>query len=377
MCYATEVEQIEDYSVSTLSADDVVTYVDNVRYALQLYDSGINYISSFYSTLYDVGTWGIANLTDITNYRWSDYRICSKITYTKSSNGLIASEGDSFKFVLTSIPLKAEATYNSKTYSSNFNVNNVDYVKLRLGNSSASYFYNDYIDSSCLTTNNDGTINITLSFNDLPQDLHIIDIFVIYHAGAVFSNISDTVYNNCTKYNIISGVHKGTHLQVKVDDGTKGLLSSILGLVGNIKDGVGNIVSGITELPIKIWSFFEDGLKNLFVPSEEDITGIKQDWDNLLSDRFGGLYQSIHLIDDFADSFSNPEEQNTIAVPELTVNLVGSDFTFGGQDVQIIPDKFSFLIDAIKLIIDILATVLFVNGLRNRFMKDVIGGSEE
>lgn len=148
----------------------------------------------------------------------------------------------------------------------------------------------------------------------------------------------------------------------KVDE-TPGLLNSIIEIVKNIW-------TGITELPNKII----EGIKNLFIPSEEDITNMKDKWDTLLSDRFGALYQVTSLISDYASSFKE-QSKNTITFPSISIPLAGATFEFGGWEVQVVPDGFGIIFDTLKMITSILATMLFINGLKNRFDK-IMGGAD-
>jgi len=167
---------------------------------------------------------------------------------------------------------------------------------------------------------------------------------------------------------------------------SNGLLNGLIGLVRNI-------VSGITELPTKIANsikgFFDnivnavvnlgntilDGIKSLFIPSEEDITNMKDKWDTLLSDRFGALYQVASVIADYASSFTE-QSKNTITFPSISIPLAGSTFEFGGWEVKVVPEGFDIIFDTLKMITSILATFLFINGLKNRFDK-IMGGADD
>lgn len=61
-------------------------------------------------------------------------------------------------------------------------------------------------------------------------------------------------------------------------------------------------------------------------------------------------------------------------MPEVNVMLVDTEFVFGGYEVQIIPDKFEVLVKALKSIISIVCTLLFVNALKSKYDK-LIGGN--
>ena len=164
-------------------------------------------------------------------------------------------------------------------------------------------------------------------------------------------------------------------------------------LLGGILGWIKNIFNSITNLPQKfanaIKGFFDnvvnaikdlgqsilDGIVGLFVPTEDDITAIKGRFESLLADRFGAVYDSTQIIDDFANAFNSQSQSamidgtgasGVISFPSITVDLVGVPFTFGGWDVDIIPDKFEGIIDTLKMITNICCTFVFVNGMRKR-----------
>ena len=203
---------------------------------------------------------------------------------------------------------------------------------------------------------------IDFKVDNLTSDLYKINVQVYFNPRYNFP-LDDTVFNNASSYKLGFGLGDKTMLQVFVDDGQTGLLKGIL--------------SGITELPSKIWNLVENGLKGLFVPTEAQMTEVKGQWDTLLSDRFGGLYQTVQLIDDYASTFKEPSaSKNSIDFPEFRLNVGSeSEFVLQAHDVQIVPDRFSFLVDVVKTIISIIATCLFVNGLRNKFER-LVGGQE-
>lgn len=140
-------------------------------------------------------------------------------------------------------------------------------------------------------------------------------------------------------------------------------------LLSDISGGIDSVVDGITGLPGKIL----DGITGLFVPSAEDMAGIKDKWDALLQKRFGAVYESIAIIDQWAQAFQDQGIQDTIHFPEVSIPLAGTDFVFGGWDIDVVPDGFGFLIEALKKFIDVACTLLFVNGMKNRYDKILEG----
>lgn len=163
-------------------------------------------------------------------------------------------------------------------------------------------------------------------------------------------------------------------MSLDVESKTEGLLSGILGKLQEVKDNISNVITSITELPQKIWSFIEDGLKSLFVPSEEFIISYKDKWDELLENRFGAIYQVATLMYDFWGQLEESYQQSTIEVPEVTIPLPdNNEFTFGGYEVDIIPNGFEFLAELVQLATSIVSTYLVMDGLRKRY-ENVVGG---
>lgn len=86
----------------------------------------------------------------------------------------------------------------------------------------------------------------------------------------------------------------------------------------------------------------ESGLQNLFVPDAEFMESYKSEWDAVLQDSMGGVYQSVSMIDDFYESFKVSSTQGTIHFPEINVPVAGETFKFGGYEVDIVPDEAPF-----------------------------------
>lgn len=150
------------------------------------------------------------------------------------------------------------------------------------------------------------------------------------------------------------------------------IVNAITNMVSALQEKLQSVLDGIVNKLTDLGNFLIDGIKGLFVPDSDTLAAEKDKWDELLESRFGALYEVIALIDDYAQTFQ-ASEKGTITMPEVTIPLGDADFVFGGWEVKIIPDGFSVLIDALKLIISISATILFVNGLRNRFERVVDG----
>lgn len=163
---------------------------------------------------------------------------------------------------------------------------------------------------------------------------------------------------------------------LEIDQQTEeaGLLSGLIEWVKGIFNKIGDIFESIKELPSKIWEFISEGLKSLFVPSDEFITEFKDNMNGMLSIKLGAVYQVVDITLNSWDRINESDETNMIDFPEVTIPLPdGEEFTFGGQTVSIVPEGFEFLVTSLKTIIGIICTVLFVNGLKRRY-DEIMGG---
>ena len=155
----------------------------------------------------------------------------------------------------------------------------------------------------------------------------------------------------------------------------RNVFNGITGLPARIANSIGNFFSTLGQKIVDLGISILDGIKGLFIPTEDDVTSIKGRFEQLLDDRFGAVYDSTEIIDDFANAFTTESQaamidsegaNGYVSFPSVTVNLLGTDFTFGGWEVDLIPDKFEFLIDILKMVTNIACTFLLVNSLRRR-----------
>lgn len=165
------------------------------------------------------------------------------------------------------------------------------------------------------------------------------------------------------------GTQEGWYLTIDQETKTEGLLSSII-------EWVKKIVTGITELPQKLWTLISDGLKSLFVPSEDFIVQFKEDMDSMLEQKLGAVYQVVNIMTESWDSITANDVANTINIPSTSISLPeNEEFVFGGYDVQIVPNGFDWLVNIIKTVVGIICTVLCINGLRKKY--DEVMGVEQ
>lgn len=250
----------------------------------------------------------------------------------------------------------------------------------------------------------DSFYDLALSFENVPCDTYAIIINIVFSPLYSYGYTASFGQNLTGTINLCFGAGR-ISIKETPEDKTDSLLDNIIQWLTSIRDNIvnlpslianaikgffDNIVNAITDMVsalqeklqsvldgivnklTDLGNFLIDGIKGLFVPDSDTLAAEKDKWDELLESRFGALYEVIALIDDYAQTFQ-ASEKGTITMPEVSIPLGDANFIFGGWEVKIIPDGFSVLIDALKLIISISATILFGNGLRNRFERVVDG----
>lgn len=156
-----------------------------------------------------------------------------------------------------------------------------------------------------------------------------------------------------------------------IKNGISDLFSAISDGFTNLIQGVKNVFNTLVELPGKLWTFIENGLKALFVPDDEFISNFKDSFDSLLSERFGILYDSGSLIFNsifsMAEQMQSGEIQDYIEFPQVDLNFGDSSFSFGGWNVRIVPEGFEFLVELIRVFTTGLLFFPFINSCRKRY----------
>ena len=118
-------------------------------------------------------------------------------------------------------------------------------------------------------------------------------------------------------------------------------------------------------LPVRI----AEEIAKVFVPSEGKIEQTQQEAQELAQERLGAVYQSTQIIDSLSGAFQYQSTQGTVAFPAVTIDLAGVPFTFGGWDVQVVPDGFGGIVEVLKFLLDIVCTLGFAQALKGRLEK--------
>lgn len=184
---------------------------------------------------------------------------------------------------------------------------------------------------------------------------------------------------------------KGWTIKGSQQSEESGLLSGIIGWLKNLFDSIANI-------PSKIWSFFSgafdtisnwlsnlfnsivelpskiaDFIKNLFIPSKENLVDIIHTHNEEIWADMGFFGQIWDIMQRSFYEMEVADLQNSIEFPETTINLPQNNtFSFGGQTVPIVPSGFEWLAEICKLVSGIVITILFGNGVFKRY-EEVVG----
>lgn len=137
-------------------------------------------------------------------------------------------------------------------------------------------------------------------------------------------------------------------------------ISSFMSAVGR---GFSNVLSKLEALPARI----AEELSKLFKPDSGKIDSSVQDAQNVAQEQLGGLYEGAELVDSIADAFKPPAIPiSSVQFPSVTLDFSGVPFKFGGWVVPVVPTGFDFLMDAVKLVNNLIFTIGFVMVLKKR-----------
>lgn len=126
-----------------------------------------------------------------------------------------------------------------------------------------------------------------------------------------------------------------------------------------------SLKDSIDALPKKI----AEELKALIVPADGAVESMASKSEALVSDRFGGVFEGAQIVDNWAGQLQSQAATQILTIPVVNMNILGSNFPIGGWEVDLIPDGFEIIFESVKIIIDILATAAFVNGIKNRLER--------
>lgn len=130
----------------------------------------------------------------------------------------------------------------------------------------------------------------------------------------------------------------------KIDE-INGSVQVIESNVVEINNNLSQINDGLQDSNSSIWGAFKDSVSGLFVPSADDLTGVKNGFDQLAQDKLGGAYQSFNTVIDGVhtvnDKFKNPGASPGVVFPGISVPLGGDvgTVTLAASQIVTLPEK--------------------------------------
>lgn len=192
-------------------------------------------------------------------------------------------------------------------------------------------------------------------------------------------------YMESSKYSIFQtkGSTSNSIFECVENTSDKGLLKSIIQWLKDIKDSIVSVKDSIVNLPSKIAiaikGFFDnviqalvdlgEFIKEIFIPNSEDLGTIFDEFITFFEEEFGFIFQIEVIIKNFYANVTEQITQEFIEFPKIELNLVGSTFEFGGQQVKVVPVGFENIIFYLKKILNFVLTLGFINSLKYKFEK--------
>lgn len=187
------------------------------------------------------------------------------------------------------------------------------------------------------------------------------------------------------------GGDTGTDDDTQIDyTGKLDSIENSVNFVGDKVDGVGDKVDSvgdkveavkeeITSLPEKIANMITDGIKGLFIPSQEDLTAIRDEYETMLSEKLGFIWQAFDLLTGFVGDLQTSLESgdaHEFTFPGVTVPIDGKEYVFIAETpVSLDNALMDVLRPVLGTIVSIVCVIAFVNMAHDYVLAIVSGVS--
>lgn len=145
----------------------------------------------------------------------------------------------------------------------------------------------------------------------------------------------------------------------------------------DVEQAVTETKEEITSLPSKIASAIIDGIKSLFVPSEEDLTEIRDEYESMLSEKLGFIWQAFDLLTTFVSDLQTSLESGEayeFNFPGVKVPINGEEFVFVPETpVSLENQLMDVLRPVLGTIVSAVAVMAFVN-MGHDYVLAIISG---
>ena len=158
-------------------------------------------------------------------------------------------------------------------------------------------------------------------------------------------------------------------LSFSTQDVSSGLLASILAWLSNILDA-------IVSLPGRVASAISNVLQSLFVPSQEDFINLKTQYETLLEERLGFIWQAGEWVVTFGQSILTAVQggnEYTFTFPGISFPMNGTTYVLA-EPVQVSLQNAFFEV-VLGTIVAIVCVVAFINTARYMIAAVVSGAT--
>ena len=145
--------------------------------------------------------------------------------------------------------------------------------------------------------------------------------------------------------NYLESINENVTVNTGILQDINGTLTDIKTSTSVIQQDVSEIKGGLQDSNSSIWQSFKDSVSGLFVPTADDLAGLKDDFDSLAGLKLGGAYQAFEYADlvvDIANNkLKNPGSSPGVEFPGISVPLGGDvgTVTLAASQTVTIPEK--------------------------------------
>lgn len=155
-----------------------------------------------------------------------------------------------------------------------------------------------------------------------------------------------------------------------IDDGSGISSGTVTGTISENPSGGQDINISVETDNSGLISSILNGIKNLFIPSDEQLQAFTTDMQSIADEHLGGLSEAIDIIDTAFDGIDEVTARESITVDTVRIPLLNSQsFTLGGWTIPLKPSTsggFALLYTAIALLADFFAAFAFLKMCRNK-----------
>lgn len=156
-----------------------------------------------------------------------------------------------------------------------------------------------------------------------------------------------------------------------------GLLKSVLQFLQNIVNGITNVAQQIAHLPGLIADEIMGRIRSLFIPTEQDLTQLKSDYQSMLETKFGFIYQCFQLLENFFTTLVD----GWGSASDYSFNFPGVSFEIQGVTYTLIaPQPISLdnaLMDVLRPVagtaVSFICVLAFVHSMETMFIAIISG----